>query len=89
LPARQWATARSPASFTAITSMPFTCLARMPQGEPFFDRSLDALARSTLVPMTVLGCSPITKITGSFSSAARLKLSKTWPWFDAPSPESR
>jgi len=29
----------------------------------------------------------MTKIHGSFIKAARLKLSNTWPWLDAPSPK--
>ena len=58
----------------------------MPQGAPFFDRSRLADARSTLVPMPYLLFS-ITNTQGSFISAARLKLSNTWPWLEAPSPK--
>src|SRR5580658_1902425 len=66
--------------------MPSTCEPGIDQGTPFFDRSCEAEARSTLVPMPYLLFS-ITKIVGNFNSAARLKLSNTCPWFDAPSPK--
>ena len=34
--------------------MPSTCAPGIPHGAPFFDRSRDAEARSTLVPMPYL-----------------------------------
>ncbi|OIQ67830.1 hypothetical protein GALL_505890 [mine drainage metagenome] len=74
LPVRQAATASSAASFTASTSMPSTWMPGMPQGAPFFDKSWLAEDRSTDVPMPYLLFS-ITNTTGSFISAARLKLS--------------
>src|SRR5215207_4586565 len=51
LPARQYATAMSPAAFTARTSMPSTCSPGMLKEMPRLEKSVCADERVTDVPM--------------------------------------